>query len=400
MCTINFISSRCKHVYSLIVMFLTRLPISIVNLSRIDLTRERQFVIIMILVWMSPSAVAMIAPGNALSLNGTNNFVSTTTQYTDPEGFTLEAWFNTTTTQGGGIIGFADSPTGCPNACDRFIWMSNDGYLHFGIWVTSLQSVGSSQPYNDGKWHHVAASLSGAGMMLYVDGALVASDTTITTSLSYSGYWNIGYGNGWSTASSIYFAGKIDEVHIWNVVRTASEIQNTLYYPLIGNETGLIAYYNFDQTSGTTVPDISVQGNTGTIQGMATWTASGAMPTSAISASNVTATGFTANWNAVSGATGYRIDVDDAADFSTPIATDIAAGSGTSFNMTGLTLVSPTQYYFRVRAERSGWTSPSSAPISFLLSPGNSLLFATNQRVNCGTGANLKPTTAFTVELG
>ena len=43
------------------------------------------------------------------------------------------------------------------------------------------------------------------------------------------------------------FSGKIDEVRIWNTSRTRDEILSNMYTILNGNESGLVAYYRFDQ---------------------------------------------------------------------------------------------------------------------------------------------------------
>ena len=42
--------------------------------------------------------------------------------------------------------------------------------------------------------------------------------------------------------------GEMDEIRIWNNVRTVDQIKATYLYPLNGNEKGLVAYYTFDET--------------------------------------------------------------------------------------------------------------------------------------------------------
>jgi hypothetical protein len=58
----------------------------------------------------------------------------------------------------------------------------------------------------------------------------------------------------------------------------------------------------------------------------------------ALNAANVTAASFTANWNAVSGATGYRLDVATESSFNNyvPGFQDLDVGNTTSYNVTGL----------------------------------------------------------------
>ncbi|MCA3067817.1 MAG: T9SS type A sorting domain-containing protein, partial [Rhodocyclaceae bacterium] len=81
-------------------------------------------------------------------------------------------------------------------------------------------------------------------------------------------------------------------------------------------------------------------------------------PPAASAATTITQTGFTANWNAVTGATGYRLDVsaDNFATFVTGFSDK--AVSGTSDAVTGL--AANTAYKYRVRAVNANGTSANS----------------------------------------
>jgi len=84
----------------------------------------------------------------------------------------------------------------------------------------------------------------------------------------------------------------------------------------------------------------------------------------ATASSSVSQTGFTANWNAASGASGYYIDVSSNSDFNNFLTgcqnKDI--GNVTSFVITQLTANS--NYYYRLRAYNGGGTSANSNVIS------------------------------------
>jgi hypothetical protein len=77
---------------------------------------------------------------------------------------------------GGLVVGFGDTAVGPPGNDDRLMYMAGNGQLYFGIALN--QTVHTSTKYNDGSWHLVDASLSSAGLALYVDGALVATNPT------------------------------------------------------------------------------------------------------------------------------------------------------------------------------------------------------------------------------
>ncbi len=196
---------------------------------------------------------------------------------------TVEAWFRTNNKnsntkqviyeQGGGTRGlniYLQSGRLYAGGWNR---RSNESNWS-GSWeyVTSIQS---------NQWHHVALTLNGGStvtnnaLKLYLDGALAISEpgsrlwghnpANIGRTISGSRYHN-GTGNGFT------FNGKIDEVRIWNVARSQSEINAMKDTVLNGDEDYLTAYYNFQENTGGRANDTQTQSNNdGTISG-ATWT--------------------------------------------------------------------------------------------------------------------------------
>ena len=132
--------------------------------------------------------------------------------------FTAEAWFQTTATTGGKILSFGNQRTGNSSNHDRSIYMDNAGRIYFGVYPGRTATLNSAKPYNDGKWHHVAATMSSAGMTLYIDGVRTAQRADVTAGQKYSGYWRVGGDNigGWPGQPSNYnFTGNIDEVAVY-----------------------------------------------------------------------------------------------------------------------------------------------------------------------------------------
>ena len=76
-----------------------------------------------------------------------------------PNTFTEEAWVNTTSTNGGKIVGFGDQQTGNSSSYDRHIYMDAAGRIWFGVYNNAVYTVNSKVGYNDGQWHQVVATL-------------------------------------------------------------------------------------------------------------------------------------------------------------------------------------------------------------------------------------------------
>lgn len=166
---------------------------------------------------------------SAYNFNGVNQYVSTANAYSNPNVFTISVWFKTTVA-GGKLIGFGSNQTGFSTNADRHIYMSNDGRIVFGVKPGAVfKTISSPMAYNDGNWHMATAAMSASGMVLYVDGLIVAQDTNVTSGESYgsNGYWRLAYDNldGWpSTPTNRYFTGSLDDVYIYHRVLSAAEV--------------------------------------------------------------------------------------------------------------------------------------------------------------------------------
>lgn len=153
-------------------------------------------------------------PNSGSTFSGGNDgFVSSQSAIQGPNTFSIEAWFKTTTTAGGKIVGFGNSKTGNSNSYDRHVYMENDGKVTFGLYPGGIRTISSPAGLNDGQWHQVVATLGSQGMQLFVDGLAVAQRSDVTTGQDYTGYWRIGGDSSW--AASNYFAGDIDDVAIY-----------------------------------------------------------------------------------------------------------------------------------------------------------------------------------------
>ena len=195
--------------------------------------------------------------------------------------FTLEAWIKTTASRkgtmfyhGNGVI-YADAPPGSnPAGSDDFgTAILNDSFA-FGIGNpdTTLQS---NSKVTTGEWVHVAATRNKAAGEAHVFVNGVDEKSIITTqksSLTDQATLSLGC----TLNDQNHFIGLMDEVRVWNVARTEAEIVSTMHRRLTGNEPGLVAYWRFDDPSGTTAIDSSPAKAHATIAGTLDWVASDA----------------------------------------------------------------------------------------------------------------------------
>jgi hypothetical protein len=121
-------------------------------------------------------------------------------------------------------------------------------------------------------WSHVAVTYDGTNKNFYINGVL---DRTVprTGTLFQSGR-PLYIGRQGSVCNCNFFKGQMDEFRIWNTVRTGSEIGSNLAVTLAGTETGLAAYYRFDEGSGLATADATGHGNTGTLTNGTAWVSS------------------------------------------------------------------------------------------------------------------------------
>lgn len=193
---------------------------------------------------------------NAISLNGTNNYIDlgTSAGLKFTSNFTAEVWAkaNNWSSSAEQYI------LSCYQTGGYGIFISG-GNIHFAIMTagTSVYTY-ASHPVGaivNGSWVHLAASFDGRYMKLYVNGTLAVNrDLGITTTISYSYPGNslmIGVDpDDASGPSHGYFAGAVDELRIWNTVRTEAEIQANRWRELnpadAGQTANLVSYYTFN----------------------------------------------------------------------------------------------------------------------------------------------------------
>ncbi|MBD3891434.1 LamG-like jellyroll fold domain-containing protein [Olleya marilimosa] len=183
-----------------------------------------------------------------------------------PESYTKEAWISIDAiNQTSNIISGSDS------SGQNAFWVPN-GVLsagHNGFW----NAVEDSNVLSLNTWYHVVVSYDYATqtLKLYKDGILIDSNNNVPAPNNGN---DIHIGS-YDDANNL-FNGSIDEVRIWNVVRTEEQINGSKNCELQGDEAGLIAYYQFNEgldanenAAFTTLNDATINANNGSLTNFA-----------------------------------------------------------------------------------------------------------------------------------
>lgn len=142
-----------------------------------------------------------------------------------------------------------------PTSTDSAVRVVRFGLENSGGTQRTIQ--GSTHVLDD-TWHHVAVTRSGANLAIYVDGVLDFNTTNGPTgNLAYDGpatcpqcYLTFGHEKHYD--SGVYnFNGYMDEIRVWDVERTATQILENMCSTLPGNTANLKMYLRLEEGSGT-----------------------------------------------------------------------------------------------------------------------------------------------------
>jgi Concanavalin A-like lectin/glucanases superfamily len=208
--------------------------------------------------------------GDALEFDGEEDCLSVApaSDLQLTEEFTIEAWVRPGASTEAGAL-FAKENSVSP----RYGYLLEDEGEHLSAYFDEsaesghLASAEGSLPLH--AWTHLALTDDGAHTRLYIDGELAGSIAAVPIAET-DGDLRIGCDKIWNE----YFDGRIDEVQIYERALSGTEVAADTEAPLQTPQQGPVAAYSFDQGEGTTVEDVTGDGNTATIEG-AQWTTHG-----------------------------------------------------------------------------------------------------------------------------
>jgi hypothetical protein len=257
---------------------------------------------------------------NGLDFDGINDYVSASTGGpTGTSNRTVECWIKTSKNISTQQI-LVDWGTTSPNGARFTLNLINFGKLRIEVGGNGFNST---QSIADGNWHHVAITYDHAATLkfkMYIDGQLESNqNTTVAVNTSATGGFQIGRRSDMVN----YFDGTIDEVRVWNVVRTQAEIQAAMNSEFCAIPAGLVAYFKFNEgvagamNTGITTATNAVGSNNGTLSGFAltgtssNWVVGKALTSGSTTPGNTSITAcdsYTANTGAVWTSSGNYVD--------------------------------------------------------------------------------------------
>ena len=214
--------------------------------------------------------------GNALNLNGQKRWISVNSSPSLELGnlLTFEAWVRLNPKSASGsdldtdhiilskgneyVFGISEADTNTDGIPDGRVFVGppdNPVFLKL--------SDNMADEYD--KWHHVAVTFDGENLILYIDGRQAGEKNTAEYTLpAESSTLSIGARISSDGIVTGILNGTIDEVRIWNAVRSESDIRKYMYRKVSKeDESNLAGYWKFDLDTDMVVFDASGNRNNG-----------------------------------------------------------------------------------------------------------------------------------------
>ncbi|MEL6561842.1 MAG: LamG-like jellyroll fold domain-containing protein, partial [Bacteroidota bacterium] len=195
--------------------------------------------------------------GKSLRFDGVIDYVNTGEYvFNSADEFTLEAWIKTSSTDSYIPLFGKDDNDSRWEKGERVIYLNSGKVTLEGH---SSNYLRGSTAINDGQWHHIAIVFQKSSLTrkIYVDGK---DDTNSSTNYNGSSEdksnFKLRLGRT-ARGSHKYYEGLMDEIRIWDHVRTEEEIVLNYNRFISAEQSGLKLYFRCDEGVGTKVYDAS-----------------------------------------------------------------------------------------------------------------------------------------------
>lgn len=213
----------------------------------------------------------------ALSFNGSTQYakVNDSSEVDFSSNFTFQAWVRPTAVDGLRMILNKEDSVEFYISGGKYGFSAQDGINQWSYQVNNVVAVAN-------EWHHVAYTKdsSSTNYKFYLDGQLAyeGDANALEANTPYNSPYPLTIagrsGSASGTAFDPSFAGEIDHLAVYSVVRTQSQIQSDMHSHAIAGNSSLQYYFDFNEGSGTTLYNRKTSATSATdltIIGSPTW---------------------------------------------------------------------------------------------------------------------------------
>jgi hypothetical protein len=191
----------------------------------------------------------------ALSFNGSShvNMGDSLSRSLSQSDFTIEMWVKVRSNSSDPV--FLGNKNWASGANTGIVWCRYaTNTLRFNFRAAGRTRKDMNMTLDYGKWNHIAVTVKRNGNITgYVNGVQNGTAVSIAADSGFAIDAGLPLRLGADGNAAFGIDGDMDEVRIWNTVRTVADIRNDMCHKLTGAETGLMAYYRMDEATGTTV---------------------------------------------------------------------------------------------------------------------------------------------------
>lgn len=218
------------------------------------------------------------SPNQALQFDGVSSMEFAINRPMPAGDFTIELWMRTTHNAGTLFHYGAAGPPGGHRDEIR-IWDTNN----LSVTINGTEHVVGTD-LSDYEWHHLAMTRDGdtGAVQMYVDGVLQTWSSSGSTSQVFTDdaiaqLGDIRLGSGRSSGGTTdWYTGLLDDVRLWEAIRSEDEINERMTARLVGTELNLFSYWPLDAGRGRGVADMTGRGSDMYSAGSPSWTGLGA----------------------------------------------------------------------------------------------------------------------------
>lgn len=183
-----------------------------------------------------------LAAQQALRFDGANDHVAiphdSALTIADGGDLTIEFWMKPPSVGEWHILGKRGTCSDACQSCNYFVYGSVGSSLIFNSGACATNATGVAAD----RWTHVAVVADSSGTRIYTNGNLAGEGLCTISGANTAAFWI-----GGVTDCAARFQGDLDDVRLWNVARSPTQIQQNLDQIIDPATPGLIGTWRFEE---------------------------------------------------------------------------------------------------------------------------------------------------------